>query len=91
VVMASGGYPAGYTTGHAIRGLDLAATMDGVTVFHAGTRAQDGAVVTAGGRVLSVSATGPDIPHARARAYAAVGAVDFTDAHFRTDIAADPT
>ncbi|HUG85825.1 MAG TPA: phosphoribosylamine--glycine ligase [Euzebya sp.] len=91
VVMASGGYPGSYATGLPISGLDVAGRMDGVTVFHAGTRSEGARALTAGGRVLAVSATGRDSVLARARAYAAVGAIDFQGAHFRTDIAARPT
>jgi phosphoribosylamine--glycine ligase len=93
VVLASGGYPGPHTTGLPITGLDLAGRMDATTVFHAGTAAGSGAgdVVTAGGRVLSVSATGPTIALARARAYAGVGAIAFEGAHHRSDIAAAPT
>jgi len=88
VVMASGGYPGAYATGRAIRGLDEAGRLPGVTVFHAGTALRDGAVVTAGGRVLGVQALGPDVPDAIARAYAAVGRIAFEGAHYRTDIGA---
>lgn len=90
VVMASGGYPGSYTTGKPISGLDAAAAMDGTMIFHAGTRAVDGQVRTAGGRVLAVSATGPNIAAARQRAYGAAQAIDFDGAHYRTDIAARP-
>ncbi len=91
VVMASGGYPGAYATGLPITGLDVAAQDEQTVVFHAGTREEDGTVVTAGGRVLAVSATAPDLTLARARAYVGVGAVDFKGAHHRTDIAASPT
>ncbi len=91
VVMASGGYPGEYTTGTSVHGLKEAAAMDTATVFHAGTRQADDDVQTDGGRVLAVTATGRDIPAARARAYAAVAAIQFDGAHHRTDIAADPT
>ncbi|MGI9018062.1 MAG: phosphoribosylamine--glycine ligase [Euzebya sp.] len=91
VVMASGGYPGTYDTGKEITGLEVAAADEDTVVFHAGTALQDGAVVTAGGRVLAITATGPDLDLARARAYAAVGAIDFAGAHHRYDIAAQPT
>ena len=91
VVMASDGYPSSYPKGLPITGLDAADALDGVTVFHAGTAERDGAVVTNGGRVLAVSATGGSIPLARARAYMGVGTIDFEGAHHRTDIAATPT
>ena len=86
VVMASGGYPGNYATGKTIEGLD--AVPDGVTVFHAGTRRSDGAVQTAGGRVLGVTALGEDLPAARARAYEGVDRIHFEGAQFRRDIAA---
>jgi phosphoribosylamine--glycine ligase len=86
VVMASGGYPGDYATGKTIEGLD--AVSDGVTVFHAGTRRSDGAVQTAGGRVLGVTALGEDLPAARARAYEGVDRIHFEGAQFRRDIAA---
>lgn len=85
VVMASGGYPEGYVTGYPISGLEEAAAL-GVTVFHAGTAIKDGSVVTAGGRVLGVTAGGNTIKEARALAYKAVSIIDFQDKHFRTDI-----
>ena len=86
VVLASGGYPGPYPTGLPISGLgDLPA---GVTVFHAGTRLDaDGQVVTAGGRVLTVVATGPDIATARDRAYAGADRITFDRRHLRRDIA----
>ena len=86
VVMASGGYPGDYATGKTIGGLD--AVQDGVTVFHAGTRRSDGAVQTAGGRVLGVTALGEDLPAARALAYEGVDRIHFEGAQFRRDIAA---
>lgn len=86
VVMASGGYPGDYATGKTIEGLD--ALPDGVTVFHAGTRRSDGAVQTAGGRVLGVTALGKDLPAARALAYEVVDRIHFEGAQFRRDIAA---
>lgn len=86
VVLASGGYPAGYETGAPIDGID-AALMEGVTVFHAGTARRDGRVVTAGGRVLAVSALGKGLAEARDRAYAAASRISFEGMHHRTDIA----
>ncbi|MEO8352751.1 MAG: phosphoribosylamine--glycine ligase [Chthoniobacteraceae bacterium] len=87
VVMASGGYPGKYPTGKLISGLD--STPPGATVFHAGTKqAPDGGFVTAGGRVLGVTALGDDLAAARTAAYDAVGKIGFEGAHFRTDIAA---
>jgi len=86
VVLASGGYPGSYATGKPITGLD--ATAEGVTVFHAGTRTENGQTVTAGGRVLGVTALGSDLAGARQRAYAAAEGIDFEGRHFRHDIAA---
>ncbi len=91
VVMASGGYPGSYATGIPITGLDDAGANDAVTVFHAGTRTDADGLVTAGGRVLAVSARDTDIATARDRAYRAVAAIGFDGAHHRTDIAAHPT
>jgi phosphoribosylamine--glycine ligase len=87
VVMASGGYPGAYETGKLITGLD---TIDDpeVIVFHAGTRAENGQVLTAGGRVLGVTGLGTDLRAARERAYEAGARIRFEGAHYRTDIAA---
>jgi len=87
VILASGGYPGAYAKGLPIRGLDEAATRERVVVFHAGTACRDGRVVTAGGRVLAVTATGPDLRAAVANAYAGVRAISFEGAHCRSDIA----
>jgi phosphoribosylamine---glycine ligase len=88
VVVASDGYPAPGPTGFAISGLEAAREVEAATVFHSGTAERRGRVVTAGGRVLSVSATGPSIAEARDRAYEAVGRVSFEGMQHRTDIAA---
>ena len=85
VVMASSGYPGSYATGHAITGLEH--PPEGVTVFHAGTRQENGRVVTAGGRVLGVTALAGDLASARQRAYAAVEGIGFEGRQFRRDIA----
>jgi phosphoribosylamine--glycine ligase len=85
VVMAPGGYPGKYETGHPISGLD--AVDPGVLVFHAGTREEGGNVVTSGGRTLTVVALGDTIREARERAYDNVRRIHFKDAHYRTDIA----
>jgi len=85
VVLASGGYPGDYATGKPISGLSPQAA--GVTVFHAGTRSENGQVVTSGGRVLGVTALADDLGAARTRAYAAVATIDFEAKHFRRDIA----
>jgi phosphoribosylamine---glycine ligase len=88
VVMAAEGYPESPRPGDLITGLDDAGSMEGVTVFHAGTgRAADG-LVTTGGRVLGVTALGPTLEDARSRAYRAVGAISWPGAHARSDIAA---
>jgi len=87
VVMASAGYPASSHKGDVIDGLAAADAMDDVTVYHAGTARQDGDVVTAGGRVLAVSALGSGFAAARERAYAAVSKITFDGAQVRPDIA----
>ena len=86
VVMAAGGYPQGYRKGDVISGLDKAAEL-GATVFHAGTAAKDGNIVTNGGRVLGVTAIGTDVQKAVDNAYAAVKSIHFDDVHYRNDIA----
>jgi phosphoribosylamine--glycine ligase len=88
VVLASGGYPRAYETGFEIEGLEAAERVGGATVFHSGTAERRGKVVTAGGRVLSVSATGSSITEARDRAYDASGRVSFEGMRYRADIAA---
>jgi phosphoribosylamine--glycine ligase len=86
VVLASGGYPGTYQTGHPIDGLDR--VPDDVLVFHAGTTHDDaGRVVTAGGRVLTVVGGGPDLASARDRAYAGAAAISFPTMQMRQDIA----
>jgi phosphoribosylamine--glycine ligase len=85
VVMASGGYPGAYEKGCVITGLDCVPA--GATVFHAGTRREGDRFVTAGGRVLGVTALARDLAAARALAYEAVGAIHFEGAQFRRDIA----
>ncbi len=87
VVLASGGYPDDYETGIQIDGLADAAEVPGVVVFHAGTKLEDGRVVTAGGRVLNVTARGADFAEARERAYEAAGRISFDGMHYRKDIA----
>ena len=87
VVMASGGYPGTYQTGDAITGLEAAAKLDAVAVFHAGTQKNaEGQTVTHGGRVLGVTATGDTFAEAQARCYAGVNRIKFDGAQFRTDI-----
>jgi len=87
VVMSSGGYPGTYETGRPISGIADAEALPGVQVFHAGTALRDGALVTAGGRVLGVQALGAGVGAAVDAAYAAVARIHFEGAHFRRDIA----
>ncbi|HEU4480587.1 MAG TPA: phosphoribosylamine--glycine ligase [Actinomycetota bacterium] len=87
VVLASAGYPGGYETGRSIEGIDEAEAMDDVAVFHAGTAWHDGRLVTAGGRVLAVSALGSTYAAARARAYDAAAKIHFEGKYVRGDIA----
>ena len=85
LVLASGGYPGSYAKGYPITGLEEASQT--ATVFHAGTKlGEDGAVLTNGGRVLGVTATGPDLEAAIQGTYASAKHMHFTDMHFRTDI-----
>jgi phosphoribosylamine--glycine ligase len=87
VVISSGGYPGSYEKGKVIEGLEQAAKMKDVMVFHAGTAKQDGKIVTNGGRVLGVTALGETIAEAKTRAYEAVDAIRFEGAYCRRDIA----
>lgn len=88
VVIASEGYPEAPVTGDRIDGVDEADALEGVDVIHAGTKIdEDGALVTAGGRVLSVTAVGDDLDQARSRAYAGVDLIRIRGAHHRRDIA----
>jgi phosphoribosylamine--glycine ligase len=86
VVMAAQGYPGAYERGLPIEGLDAAAALDDVVVFHAGTRTVDGQVLTDGGRVLGVTAWASDLRAARDRAYTAVGRIHWPGAFARQDI-----
>jgi phosphoribosylamine--glycine ligase len=86
VAVASGGYPGRYTTGHAITGVEAAEARPGVHVFHAGTARREGRLVTAGGRVLGVTAVAADLPAAIAAAYGGVRKIRFEGMHYRTDI-----
>jgi phosphoribosylamine--glycine ligase len=86
VVMASKGYPGHYQKGSEIRGIDAAAEIDGVQIFHAATERDDGRLFSNGGRVLNVSAVGRDVAEARARAYAAVDRIDWPEGLCRRDI-----
>jgi phosphoribosylamine--glycine ligase len=87
VVLASGGYPDKYETGKPIHGLDASAKTKDVHIFHAGTRKENDVVVTAGGRVLAVTALGASVTTARERAYEAVSQIDFEGCRYRRDIA----
>ncbi|WP_437927394.1 phosphoribosylamine--glycine ligase [Sorangium sp. So ce291] len=89
VVLAARGYPTAPTTGDAIRGLDAAAAVEGAFVNHAGTAERDGAIVTAGGRVLAVTAAGDSLAEARERAFRAASAIDFDGKVLRRDIGVD--
>jgi phosphoribosylamine--glycine ligase len=86
VVMASGGYPNRFEKGFVIRGLEKAAAMSDVKVFHAGTRRDGDRVLTDGGRVLGVTALGETLEEARRRAYEACACIDFRDGFYRRDI-----
>ncbi len=86
VVMASQGYPGAYEKGKQITGLKQAEEMEGIVVFHAGTKLDEGKIVTNGGRVLGVTAVAEDIPAAVNRAYQAVERIRFQGAHYRKDI-----
>src|SRR5438874_11330156 len=87
VVLASGGYPNKYETGKIISGLDEAVKLEDVQIFHAGTSWVRGGLVTAGGRVLAVTALGSTIEGARARAYDAASRIHFENCHYRRDVA----
>ncbi len=87
VVVASGGYPRDYEKGKIITGINEAEKLENVVVFHAGTAAKDGDIVTSGGRVLGVTAMGQAIADAKAKAYEAVDKIKFDGAYCRRDIA----
>jgi len=87
IVLASGGYPGKYETGKSISGLEDAAKLEDVRIFHAGTKHADGQIKTAGGRVLAVTALGPSVEDARERAYDAVSRIHFESCQYRRDIA----
>jgi phosphoribosylamine--glycine ligase len=88
VVMASGGYPGPFEKGHVVSGLAKAAQLEGVKVFHAGTRLEGGRILTDGGRVLGVTALGGTLEEARRKAYEACSVISFRDAHYRRDVGA---
>ncbi|MGH8093365.1 MAG: phosphoribosylamine--glycine ligase [Chthoniobacterales bacterium] len=87
VVMASAGYPGRVEAGKEISGLETSSEMGNVHVFHAGTRRENGLVMSSGGRVLAVTALGDTVAAARDRAYEAVGKIHFEGCHYRRDIA----
>jgi phosphoribosylamine---glycine ligase len=90
VILASDGYPGKYDTGKRIEGLEDAARLPAVRIFHAGTKRQDGKIVTSGGRVLAITALGKSVTEARERAYGVIGQIHFEGCHFRSDIALRP-
>ncbi|MFQ5964889.1 MAG: phosphoribosylamine--glycine ligase [Candidatus Scalinduaceae bacterium] len=87
VVIASGGYPGHYSKGMEIKGLDLLKNRDDIHVFHAGTKLENGKILTDGGRVLNVVAIGDSIKEAQRKAYEAVSKISFEGAYCRKDIA----
>jgi phosphoribosylamine--glycine ligase len=86
VIVAARGYPGTPTSGGAIRAVEAAEQIEGVTVFHAGTAREDGTLVARGGRVLAVTAVAESFANARARAYRAIDQIDFADGFHRRDI-----
>ena len=90
VILASRGYPGKYGTGKRIEGLEDAARLPEVRIFQAGTKRQDGKIVTSGGRVLAITALGESVTEARERAYDAISQIHFEGCHFRRDIALRP-
>ena len=88
MILASGGYPGDYEKEKEIRGLAEAGALTGVEIFHAGTKARDGKILTNGGRVLGVTAVGAGLPEARALAYRAADKISFEGLQRRNDIGA---
>jgi phosphoribosylamine--glycine ligase len=86
VIMASGGYPRKYEKGFKITGIEEAEKIEGITVFHAGTAKEGDSIVTAGGRVLGVTALGDNLDSAARLAYKGVEKISFKGAHYRKDI-----
>jgi phosphoribosylamine--glycine ligase len=86
VVMAANGYPGHYARGTVIEGLDEAAAVEGVEIFHAGTKTEGGRILANGGRVLNVSAIGKTVREAQARAYQAVSRIRWPQGFYRRDI-----
>jgi phosphoribosylamine--glycine ligase len=87
VVMASGGYPDKYQTGKRIVGIEEAEKLEAVIIFHAGTKFEPPRTVTAGGRVLGITALGSTLSSAKRQAYDAVEKIEFDGSYFRRDIA----
>lgn len=87
VVLASAGYPGKYETGKPISGLEDAAKLEDIRIFHSGTRCVNGQIETAGGRVLAITALGSTLEHARECAYNSVSRIHFENCHYRRDIA----
>jgi phosphoribosylamine--glycine ligase len=86
IVVSSVGYPGKFSTGKVIEGLTNIRDETGVRVLHAGTRRQGDQILTSGGRVLGITAAGPDLPAALSKAYAATSVIRFEGMHYRTDI-----
>jgi phosphoribosylamine--glycine ligase len=86
VVMAAKGYPGEYKRGSVIEGLDAAGQIEGVEVFHAGTKADGGKITANGGRVLNISARGKTVSEAQARAYQAIDRINWPEGFCRRDI-----
>ena len=86
MVLASRGYPEKPESGDPVAGLDRAAARERVSLFHAGTAEAADSIVTSGGRVLNVTATGANLEEARTRAYEAAGDISFSGCQFRRDI-----
>jgi phosphoribosylamine--glycine ligase len=86
VVMAANGYPGSYAKGSPLSGLEAAAEIEGVEIFHAGTRADGGRILASGGRVLDVSALGKTVRQAQQRAYQAIDRIDWPEGFYRRDI-----
>ena len=84
--MASGGYPQSYPKGIEMNGMDEKGQVDGVFVYHAGTKYDNGKFLTNGGRVIGVTATGENLQAALDKSYAAVSKISFDGAHYRKDI-----
>jgi phosphoribosylamine--glycine ligase len=91
VVLTSGGYPGAFETGKAIEGLTSISRVNGIKVLHAGTKLQGETVVTSGGRVLGVTASGPSLGAALALAYEAASKISFEGMHYRKDIGVHAT